>query len=197
MNLVDERNLRSLKKIYLRIEDASHALGSRYRSSKVGSCKYSQLTVFSFHPVKTITTGEGGCITTNSKKLFEHINAMRSGGIIKNKKNLNDKSLPSWYYEQHYLGYNFRLPDINAALGLSQLKRLSSFEDLRSKIRKRYMDYFADEDLKFQQINKRNKTSNHLFIINVKKNRDKLFQYLKKNKIMCNLHYIPLYRIHL
>ena len=176
------------------IEDASHALGSKYRSSKIGSCEYSESTVFSFHPVKTITTGEGGCITTNSKKIFEYIHAIRSGGIIKEKKNLINKNLPSWYYEQHYLGFNLRLSDINAALGLSQLKRLSSFESLRSKIRKRYVKHLQNLDLDIQITNKKNKTSNHLFIIKVKKDRDKLFEFLKKNKIICNLHYIPLYR---
>ena len=102
------------------IEDASHALGSVNKNSKVGSCKWSDITVFSFHPIKTITTGEGGALTTNKKEYYEKIKVLTSNGVTKNFRDYKKKINKSWYYEQHFLSLNFRMSDINAALGLSQ-----------------------------------------------------------------------------
>ena len=117
----DMKKISSLAKKYnfKIIEDASHALGSKILKKPIGNCEYSDLCVFSFHPVKIITTGEGGAITTNNKTYYKKINALRSGGVIREKKSLINKKMPKWYYEQHYLGYNFRLNEIQAALGIS------------------------------------------------------------------------------
>ena len=109
------------------IEDASHALGSQYKKTQVGSCVYSDMAVLSFHPVKHITTGEGGCCTTNQKKYYEKLIILRNNGISKDKKDFRFKNLGPWYYEQHSIGYNFRMNEIQSALGISQLKKLSIF----------------------------------------------------------------------
>ena len=127
-------------------EDAAHALGSRYMDgSRVGNCKYSDLTVFSFHPIKSITTGEGGVITTNNKKLYEKLKRLRSHGIEKlkrnfvSKKNLsnNNKSGP-WYFEMQELGYHYRITDIQCALGITQIKKINKFVKKRKSISKKY-----------------------------------------------------------
>ena len=111
------------------IEDAAHAIGSDYKDTKVGSCAYSDMTVFSFHPVKTITTGEGGAITTNNKELYEKLCALRSHGMHKDKD-----MVETWEYEMRELGYNYRMTDIQAALGISQLKKLDVFKKRRREI---------------------------------------------------------------
>ena len=120
------------------IEDASHALGGSYKEQKIGSCKFSDLTVFSFHPVKMITTGEGGVITTNSKLLSKKIKFFRSHGITKDFSEMKKDPDGLWYYEQLELGYNYRMPDINAALGISQLSKLDEFVSKRELISKYY-----------------------------------------------------------
>ena len=109
------------------IEDASHSLGGRYYSKMVGCSKWSDITVFSFHPVKIITTGEGGCCTTNKKKYYDKLKALRNNGITKERRNFKFKNLGPWYYEQQSIGYNFRMNDIQSALGISQLKNLNTF----------------------------------------------------------------------
>ena len=116
------------KKIYV-IEDAAHAIGSDYQDTKVGSCKYSDMTVFSFHPVKTITTAEGGCVTTNDKELYDKLCAFRAHGMHKDGDMVND-----WRYEMRELGYNYRMTDVQAALAISQLKRLDEFKKRRREI---------------------------------------------------------------
>ena len=107
------------------IEDAAHAIGTEYKGCKVGSCKYSDMTVFSFHPVKTITTGEGGAITTNDKKLYKKLCMLRSHGITKEKEEWSGDGGP-WYYEMQSLGFNYRMTDFQAALGISQMKKLDT-----------------------------------------------------------------------
>ena len=106
------------------IEDASHALGGKYKGKPIGDCQFSDITVFSFHPVKMITTGEGGVATTNNKLLFEKMKRLRCHGITKNRNEFQFKKEGQWYYEQNLLGFNYRLSDIQASLGISQLKRL-------------------------------------------------------------------------
>ncbi len=126
------------------VEDAAHAIGSNYiDGSMVGSCKYSDLTVFSFHPVKTITTGEGGAVTTNDKALYERLSLLRSHGIEKDHERIADYPGP-WYYEMNYLGYNYRMTDLQAALGNSQLKKLPAFKQRRREIVERYNEAFKD-----------------------------------------------------
>ena len=116
------------------VEDASHALGTHSQSFPIGSCKYSDACIFSFHPVKIITTAEGGCVTTNNKKLAQKIRILRSHGITKNKDEFVSKKNEPWHYEQQDLGYNFRLNDLQSSLGISQLKRINLFISKSTKI---------------------------------------------------------------
>ena len=126
------------------IEDASHAIGASYLNNKIGSCEYSDITVFSFHPVKIITTGEGGVAVTNHSELSERIKLLSSHGITRDAKKMTHESEGQWYYQQIALGYNYRITDIQAALGSSQIKRLDHYVKIRHKLAKRY-----DELLKF------------------------------------------------
>ena len=118
------------------IEDASHAIGGFYESKPVGNCQFSDIAIFSFHPVKIITTGEGGIATTNNENLYRKMNLFRSHGITKNEDQFLFESPGPWYYEQQSLGYNYRITDIAAALGQSQLKRIENFVDCRNQITK-------------------------------------------------------------
>ena len=179
------------------IEDASHSLGGKYYSKNVGCSKWSDITIFSFNPVKIITTGEGGCCTTNKKKYYEKLKALRNNGIIKERKNFKFKNLGPWYYEQHSLGYNFRMNDIQSALGISQLKNLNIFVKKRNKIAKFYCNQLKNLPIKFQKIEKNFYSSYHLFIIklNIKYKylHRKLFDYLRSKNVLVNLHYLPIH----
>ncbi len=179
------------------IEDASHSLGGKYYSKSVGCSKWSDITIFSFHPVKIITTGEGGCCTTNKKKYYQKLKALRNNGIIKERKNFKFKNLGPWYYEQHSLGYNFRMNDIQSALGISQLKNLNIFVKKRNKIAKFYCNQLKNLPIKFQKIEKNFYSSYHLFIIklNIKYKylHRKLFGYLRSRNVLVNLHYLPIH----
>jgi UDP-4-amino-4,6-dideoxy-N-acetyl-beta-L-altrosamine transaminase len=170
------------------IEDASHALGGEYLNNKVGCCKYSDMAIFSFHPVKMITTGEGGAITTNNKQLDKKIELLRSHGIVKDPTKFANESDGEWYYEQQILGFNYRLSDIQAALGISQLKRLDSFVAKRREIAGRYCDKLDNSMLPFQHPD--TKSSWHLFIIKIN-NRKEVFEELRKHDIALQVHYIP------
>ncbi|MDR1551261.1 MAG: UDP-4-amino-4,6-dideoxy-N-acetyl-beta-L-altrosamine transaminase [Holosporaceae bacterium] len=139
-------DMESLREIALQrglfiVEDASHAIGSDYRGTKIGSCKYSDMTVFSFHAVKTITTGEGGAITTNNERLYEKLLLLRSHGIAKSPD--MDVKYGRWYCEMRELGFNYRMTDLQAALGISQLKRLEEFKKKRHRIVSMYHDLFS------------------------------------------------------
>jgi len=170
------------------IEDASHALGGEYLDKKVGNCEYSHMATFSFHPVKMITTGEGGAITTNDKDLDEKIKLLRSHGIIKNSEMLKHKTDGDWYYEQQDLGFNYRLTDIQAALGISQLKRLDSFVEKRREIANKYINELKNVGLPHQHLD--TNSSWHLFVIKTK-DRKEVFERLKNQGIMTQVHYIP------
>ena len=170
------------------IEDASHALGGEYRGKKVGCCEYSSMAIFSFHPVKMITTGEGGAIMTNDKALDSKIELLRSHGITKEKTKFVNKNDDEWYYEQQILGFNYRLTDLQAALGISQLKRLDSFVKKRREIAKNYFNNLNQFLLPYQNID--SNSSWHLFVIQ-SENRNKIFEKLKKNGINTQVHYIP------
>ena len=195
----DMIQINKLAKIYKFkvIEDASHAFGSYYLNHPVGNCQYSNLTVFSFHAIKNITTGEGGCIVTNSPALNTNCLLLRSQGISRNKKFLKEKKLPGFYYEAINLGFNFRLTDIQASLGISQLSRLNEFKHQRNQLLKRYIRNLKKIDVVTIPNYKNINTFFHLFIIRTKNNRNELFDYLKKNKIATNLNYIPLYKFSL
>jgi len=189
-----ERIKRLSKKYNFKIiEDASHALGGKYKNSYIGNCQFSDVCVFSFHPVKSITTGEGGLITTNSKKISAKINLFRNHGINRDKKFLLNKTLKINHYEQIELGFNYRMSDIEAALGISQANRLTKFIHKRMSVAK-----FYDKELINLPIQKpifSKDSSWHLYVILLKNNsiRKKLFEFLKKNKINCQIHYIPIH----
>ncbi|MCI8409812.1 MAG: UDP-4-amino-4,6-dideoxy-N-acetyl-beta-L-altrosamine transaminase [Lachnospiraceae bacterium] len=175
------------------IEDAAHALGADYKGKKIGSI--SDMTTFSFHPVKHITTGEGGMITTNSKELYDKLVLFRSHGITRDERFL-EKNEGGWYYEQLDLGYNYRITDIQCALGISQMKKLERFVERRREIAKRYNEAFAD--IKGIQIPKQEAgchNSWHLYVIQVlEKDRKEVFDALRSKNIGVNVHYIPVYK---
>jgi UDP-4-amino-4,6-dideoxy-N-acetyl-beta-L-altrosamine transaminase len=170
------------------VEDACHALGGEYLSKKVGSCEYSDMAVFSFHPVKMITTGEGGAIMTNDKGLDDKIALLRSHGITKDVSQFKNEGDGDWYYEQQALGFNYRLTDIQAALGISQLKRLDSFVVKRREIAERYLSELQNITSPYQHPD--TSSSWHLFVIQVR-NRKAIQQQLKRQCIGSQVHYIP------
>ena len=194
-NPCEMKNLKKLSKKYKFkiIEDASHAIGASYNGSLIGSCSYSDACVFSFHPVKIITTGEGGAMLTNNKDIASKFSALRSHGIVRDK--LLKKSHYAWYYEQRSLGYNYRMNEIEASLGSSQLNKLKKFIKERNEIANYYKKNLNSEIVKFQKVDKLTKSSYHLFIIRTNKILRKIiYDKLKKNGITTSFHYIPVYR---
>ena len=182
------------------IEDASHAMGGSYENQKVGACKYSSITVFSFHPVKIITTAEGGIATTNNRKIAERLLRDRSHGITRNKKSFQKVYKDEiWNYQQVDLGFNYRMNDIQAALGISQLQKLEKFINKRHQIASYYNSELSNLGISLPYQNINTNSSYHLYPIRVSKkkggiNQRKLFDYLRGNNIGVNLHYIPIYR---
>lgn len=178
------------------IEDACHALGSTYQGSPVGCCHYSDCTVFSFHPVKSITTAEGGMVTCKRESLALKIRQLASHGITKDEAlwDSPEEAAP-WYYEQQTLGYNYRLSDLQAALGLSQLNRLEQFISIRQEIASRYQTAFKGL-LRTQVSEEEHTSAYHLFIIYAasSKQRKMIYQQLAHEHIFTQLHYIPIYR---
>jgi len=183
--------------LYL-IEDAAHAIGSNYADgSKVGNCKYSDMTVFSFHPVKTITTGEGGAITTNNRELYERLLLLRSHGITKDPEMLDTNPGP-WHYEMQVCGYNYRLTDIQSALGISQMKRLDEFKKRRNEIIDQYKSSLAGLDWLRTPLKDDTDSCFHLYVVqidfeNLGKSRSDIMDELKKNNIGTQVHYIPIH----
>jgi UDP-4-amino-4,6-dideoxy-N-acetyl-beta-L-altrosamine transaminase len=181
------------------LEDASHSLGAFRQGEPVGSCKWSDITVFSFHPVKIITTGEGGMALTNDKQLAERMSMFRAHGITRDEKQLRKKSEGLWYYEQQLLGFNYRMTDIQAALGYSQLDRLETFVKKRRAHASRYFDLLSSLPLQLQEELPEYKSSWHLFVVRVKRdNRPKmsrrdLFGELRAKGVGVNVHYIPIH----
>jgi dTDP-4-amino-4,6-dideoxygalactose transaminase len=176
------------------LEDASHALGGTYNQKKIGSCEYSDIAVFSFHPVKTITSAEGGVAVTNNKNLAENMRSFREHGIEKNPFKFKGHSDGPWFYQQKQIGYNYRLSDLHAALGISQLKKIDKFVKKRNLISKYYISILKNLPILFQKRIENILSSYHLFIILVPANHHlKLFNFLRASKIIVNLHYIPIY----
>jgi UDP-4-amino-4,6-dideoxy-N-acetyl-beta-L-altrosamine transaminase len=177
------------------LEDASHGLGAKYKNRNIGSNK-NIISVFSFHPVKMITTGEGGSAHTSSAKYYNIMKSVSSHGIIR-KKNYLDHGINHLLYEQRYLGFNYRLTDIQAALGISQLKRLNLFLKKRRNIANIYNQNLNNKNLILPIERKYAKSSFHLYVVLVndvkKKIRNDLIRYLKKNKIFTNIHYKPIH----
>ena len=181
------------------IEDASHAIGGSYNSQKIGNCAYSDITIFSFHPVKIITSGEGGMATTQDESLAHSMRMLRSHGITRNETEYEFANDGPWYYEQQELGFNYRLSDIAAALGLSQLQRIDAFINQRNAIATRYNNAFASTQVLIPYINSDCISAFHLYIArcdfeNSDVTRVQLFQNMKNSGVLLNLHYIPIYR---
>ena len=188
----------SLKYNFKLIEDASHAIGATYKNAPVGNCQYSSLTIFSFHPVKIITTGEGGAITTNDIELARKLRILRSHGITRDKEEMISESHGDWYYQQLFLGFNYRLTEIQAALGMSQLKRLRKFIVKREEISQIYNRELSSLPLTIPKQKNYVKSSRHLYIVRINNNlsrldHSKIFHELRKLEIMVNLHYIPIH----
>ena len=180
------------------IEDASHAIGGKYLNEAIGCCKYSDITVFSFHPVKIITTAEGGLITTNSKIISDKIALLRSHGITRNTDLMRSKNQGSWYYEQIELGLNYRMNELQAALGLSQLKRLDEFIEKRNKIKDKYDELLKGLPLLRPFQNKDTHSSFHLYPVllnlnEIHKSHIEVFNDMRDSGVGVNLHYIPIH----
>ena len=180
------------------IEDASHALGSKYSGEHIGSSVYSDISVFSFHPVKNITTGEGGMILTNNQKLSEKIDLYRSHGITRDTKKMINKEEGLWYYEQLLLGFNFRMSDIHAALGISQMNSLDKFISKRNELSQIYTEELKGLPLTIQRVRKEDLSAWHIFVIRLKLSELKLsrleiYNSLRNKGIGVNVHYIPVH----
>jgi dTDP-4-amino-4,6-dideoxygalactose transaminase len=196
-NVIEFHRIKKLFKCIL-IEDACHAFGASYylKNSfyKVGSCKHSDLSVFSFHPLKTITTGEGGIVSTNNKFFAKKLLLLRSHGIERNKNN-------HWKYDIKFTGFNYRISDINCALGSSQMRRVRKFLTYRKKIFLKYREKlkFLNYVIKFPNYSSLNHPSYHLNLINInfnkiKSSKDKFMKFMLKNNIVCQYHYIPIFK---
>ncbi len=180
------------------IEDASHAIGGQYKGGSVGNCRYSDMTVFSFHPVKIITTGEGGMVLTNRPELHEKLIQLRSHGITRDPSLMLDKPHGPWYYEQIGLGFNYRMTDLQAALGKSQMKRLDEFVGQRHRLAKRYNEALAELPVTLPWQHPDVYSAFHLYVIRlhlgqIGKNHRAVFDALCVSGIQVNLHYIPVH----
>ena len=180
------------------IEDASHAIGARYQGEPVGNCKYSGITVFSFHPVKIITTGEGGMALTNDQMLAEKMMLLRSHGITRDAELMTHEPDGPWYYQQIDLGFNYRMTDIQAALGNSQMKRLDEYVSRRHRIAERYVRLLQGLPIAFQEQPPEAYSAYHLFVVRLDLSRvglthRQIFESMREKGIGVNLHYIPVH----
>jgi UDP-4-amino-4,6-dideoxy-N-acetyl-beta-L-altrosamine transaminase len=178
------------------IEDASHAIGAEYRDIKVGACTYSDICVFSFHPVKIITTGEGGMALTNNSYISSRIERLRTHGITRDPKLMENSIHGPWYYEQIELGLNYRITDIQAALGISQMDRLDKYVKQRNVLAERYDLLLKNLPLKTPLQPEYSYSSRHLYVIRLclkdtKVAHKTFFEYLRANNIGVQIHYIP------
>ena len=194
VNLEEFRLLADKHSLFL-IEDACHAPGAYFINSKgeksrCGNGMYADLTVFSFHPVKHIACGEGGMITTNSKKLYNKLLLLRTHGIT--RENL-DQAYGGWYYEMIELGFNYRLTDFQAALGISQLSKNENGVERRNEIASKYKQAFKGK-IKYQHLPSKTYNAHHLFVIEVE-NRKKLYDFLHNKGIFAQIHYIPIHKL--
>lgn len=181
------------------IEDASHAIGGRYKGEPIGNCRYSTITVFSFHPVKIITTGEGGMVLTNDLKLLVHMARLRSHGITREVDEMTQAPDGPWYYQQLELGFNYRLTDMQAALGLSQMQRLDEFVAKRHEIAARYDALLEPLPITRPWQHDDGYSAFHLYVVRLHLNaidtsHRQLFERMRAAGIGVNLHYIPIYR---
>lgn len=196
-------DMRAIKKLseeygFTLLEDASHCIGADYADTKVGSCAYSDMAVLSFHPVKIITTGEGGMVLTNDVALYEQLCLYRSHGITRDPKHMTKESDGDWYYQQVALGFNYRMTDIQAALGASQMDRLDEFVARRRALAVRYNELLRDLPLRTPFVLKEAQPSWHLYIVRidfdrVRKTKQQIFAEMRARGIALNLHYIPVH----
>jgi len=189
----------SLKYGFKIIEDASHATGGRYKEEPVGNCKYSDISIFSFHPVKIITSGEGGMAVTNSREIAISMASLRSHGITRDPDLMTIEPDGAWFYQQLELGFNYRMTDLHAALGLSQLEQIKKFVEQRHKIANKYFDQLNIDSIVLPFQHNNSYSSFHLFILNFTDSegsysRNQAFNRLRESGINVNLHYIPVYR---
>ena len=180
------------------IEDASHSIGGRYLEHSIGSCVYSDITVFSFHPVKIVTTAEGGAALTNSKALADKMALYRSHGITRDEALMENASHGGWYYEQIDLGFNYRMTELQAALGVSQMSRLSEFVSARHQLAARYYEKLAGLPITLPYQLANTYSGLHLYVIRLKlneisKTHKAVFDELREQGIGVNLHYIPVH----
>jgi UDP-4-amino-4,6-dideoxy-N-acetyl-beta-L-altrosamine transaminase len=180
------------------IEDASHAIGAKYQGEPVGNCRFSDITVFSFHPVKIITTGEGGMALTNDPALAEKMTLFRSHGITRDPELMIHEPDGPWYYQQIELGYNYRMTDIQAALGISQMDRLNTYVSRRHELANRFSRLLADMPVKTLVQHPDSYSAYHLYVIRlklekIKRTHREVFQSMRDQGIGVNLHYIPVH----
>ena len=180
------------------IEDASHAIGGSYQNDQVGSCTYSDMTVFSFHPVKIITTGEGGMVLTNRQELCDALQLYRSHGITRDPSRMTRGADEPWYYEQIALGCNYRMTDLQAALGASQMTKLDAFVARRRQLVRRYHEKLNGLPIRTPYYLPEANPAWHLYIVRldldrVKKSKQEIFAGMKEHGVMLNLHYIPVH----
>ena len=181
------------------IEDASHAIGGRYRGEPVGNCQYSDITVFSFHPVKVITTAEGGMATTNDIELAKHMQLLRTHGITRDPEDMTQEPDGPWYYEQITLGFNYRMTDLQAALGKSQIRRVDEFVAARNRISARYDSLLAKLSVVTPWQHPDSLSARHLYVVRlrleeIRNTHRQVFETMRRSGIGVNLHYIPVYR---
>jgi UDP-4-amino-4,6-dideoxy-N-acetyl-beta-L-altrosamine transaminase len=180
------------------IEDASHAIGGLYRGQNIGNCRYSDITIFSFHPVKIITSAEGGMALTNDPELAQAMELLRSHGITRNTELMNQPEEGSWYYQQIELGFNYRMTDLQAALGLSQMSRLQDYVLRRHEIARRYNDRLANLPLTTPWQHPDAYSSFHLYVVHLTsrpggRSRREIFESMRARGVGVNVHYIPVH----
>ena len=180
------------------IEDASHAIGGKYQDQYIGSCQYSDITVFSFHPVKIITTAEGGMVVTNNAGLAQKMDLYRSHGVTRNPQLMMKETEGPWYYQQVDLGFNYRMTELQAALGVSQLYRLHEFVSKRHQIAQRYNEILHNLPVVLPYQLPQTYSGLHLYVIRIqldriKKSRKEIFESLRAKNIGVNVHYIPVH----
>ncbi len=187
----------SIKYQFKIIEDASHAIGAKYQGAPVGCCQYSDITIFSFHPVKIITTAEGGIAVTNNQNLAKTMQQLRSHGIVSDQENMTEKSHGPWYYQQIELGFNYRMTELQAALGLSQMTRLETFVTQRNALAHIYDQAFENSSLTCLTPPRSVYSSYHLYIVLLaeqhKNSHENIISNLRAQNIYAHVHYIPIH----
>ena len=180
------------------IEDASHAIGGKYQGEPIGNCRYSDITVFSFHPVKIVTTAEGGMAVTNDAQLAEKLGLLRSHGITRDAHLMTEPMHGPWYYQQVDLGFNYRLTDLQAALGVSQMRRLDAYVAKRHELAQRYDEMLKELPVTTPWQHQDSYSGLHLYVIRlqldkIKKTRLEVFEGMRAAGVLVNLHYIPVH----